>query len=145
MSTELVERVAGAKLLQPDEEALAALRVNAVGTKTAAAWLATAGTAAVPPVDEALPVGYLLVVTDRRVIAARCTLTGRPKSLAAEWPVDGAWLEYEDRGERARVRRLALYLANHAIVCDAPINGTALDQAEEFLAGFARLAALATS
>lgn len=147
MSNELVERVGthGAKLLQTGEQVLAALRVNAVGTHSAAAWLEEHAPAATTPVAEALPVGYLLVVTDRRVLAARCTLTGRPKSLAAEWPVAGAWIEYEDRGERARVRRVALYVGTEAIVADAPINGTALDDAEAFLAGFAHLADLTTT
>ena len=123
--------------LRRDEPVLAALRVNLVGSRSAGEWLAEpeagesldayfATYGETPPAVAELdvPVGFILAVTDARVLAFKRGMTGKPKGVIAEWDRSLCTVDTIDRGTRAKVRRFVIGVGPGAVVVvDAPING----------------------
>ena len=88
--------------------------------------------------DEVVPTGFLVAVTNERVLVFGRSFTGRPKELAAEYPLDEVELDVVDRGERARARTFVFSRADGTVFAgDVGISGEAGVAADRFVESFA--------
>ncbi len=82
--------------------------------------------------DTDVPNAFLAAVTGERLLVFRRSLTGRPKDLAAEYPIGSVTLDVIDHGDRARARTFVFSTADGTVFAgDAGINGDDAERAAD--------------
>jgi hypothetical protein len=150
VARDLMDRLDPA-LLGDDERWLAAHAMTVKGTRWLRDWCTTIDPAVVlqdharhhgagsdlQVADLGLPTGLVVAVTGQRVVVFGRSLTGRPRSIVAEWPIDQVSLDVVDSGDRVRSRLFVLGLDDGSLVAGAAgVNGAALERADTFVQAF---------
>lgn len=138
-------------VLETGENVLAAQALTTRGARAVTEWMADHNPASELPTleqtmgvagglvlsERRLPTGFLVVVTEERVLMFGRSVSGKPKDLIEVWARDEVVLDVIDQGNRVRSRLFFLGLPDSTcLVGEAPINGSALESADDFVATF---------
>lgn len=138
-------------LLVDDEEYLGAQAMTIKSRRALTAWAAAGDVAELLPnylaqhgaveelvvADEAIPTAFTAAVTGERVMVFSRSVTGKPKELVEEYDLAATTLDVVDLGERAKSRLFIFGMPSGKVFAgECPINGKALESADQFVAAW---------
>lgn len=142
-----------AHTLEEGESVVAAQALTNRGPRAVTTWMAqTDVVASLPGIHDRIgvesglvlserrfPTGFLMIMTEHRVLAFSRSVSGKPKELLDVWSNEDLVLDVIDQGSRIKSRLFFFLLPDSSVaVGEAPINGSALDESDRFVACFNR-------